>query len=305
MDKSEIRKDYFQDKYVIIAPKRAKRPLKIVKKEEEVASGCFFCPGHVDKEYIVAKIPQEGPKWDILTVLNKFPALTEDNSQAFGRQEVIIETSDHAKEIHELPLEHIENILQMYIDRYEALEKIEGIKYVLVFKNEGGKAGASVAHSHSQVIALPLVPPEIKSEYESYANYYLENGRCPYCDIIDKEKDSKRVIWEDDHFFVISPYASQFPYGAYFLPKRHFKTMSEMNISEKQSLAKALKKVLVKLDDVDVAYNFFFHNAVSNEDYHMHLKLEPRPNVWAGLELGTGIIINPIPPEDAAKFYRD
>ncbi len=304
MDQSEIRKDYFQNKYVIIAPKRAKRPQKVLKKEEATSTPCYFCPEQVDKEFIVAKDPKAGQAWKILTVLNKYPALTEDNHEAFGRQEVIIETPDHAKEIHELPLDHIEKIIDTYIDRYEAMKKIEEIKYVIVFKNEGGKAGASIAHSHSQIIALPIVPPDLKTEYEAYADYFVENGRCPYCDIIDKEKKSNLVIWEDSHFFVLSPSASQYPYGAYFLPKRHFKTMSDMNIQEKQSLAKALKKVLAKLDDVDMAYNYFFHSAVNNEDYHMHLKLEPRPNIWAGLELGTGIIINTVPPEDAAKFYR-
>ena len=191
----------------------------------------------------------------------------------------------------------------MYITRYETLKKIEGIKYVLVFKNEGGKAGASISHSHSQVIALPLIPPDTKLEYEDYANYYVDNGHCPYCDIISKEKKSNRVIWEDKHFFVLSPYASQYPYGAYFLPKRHFKTMSEMNHQEKQSLAISLKFILAKLDNNDIAYNYFFHNAINNEDYHMHLKLEPRPNIWAGLELATGIIINTISPEDATLFY--
>jgi UDPglucose--hexose-1-phosphate uridylyltransferase len=184
------------------------------------------------------------------------------------------------------------------------LRKIKGIKYVIVFKNEGGKAGASIAHSHSQVIALPLIPPEIKKEYEDYGDYRVEHGSCPFCDAIKTEEGKSRVIWEDKNLFVLSPFASQFPYGAWFLPKRHFKSMDEITESEKASFAKALKIMLAKLDQIDVAYNYFFHNSVNGEDFHMHLKLEPRPNVWAGLELGTGVIINAVPPEDAAKFYQ-
>jgi UDPglucose--hexose-1-phosphate uridylyltransferase len=202
-------------------------------------------------------------------------------------------------------LEEIEIILEVYQERFVSLSNIPGIKYVLVFKNEGGKAGASIPHAHSQVYALSLLPPEIKREFEAYNDYKLEKYSCPYCDIIKKEEGKNRVIWEDDNFFVLSPFASDSPYGAWFIPKRHVKAITELTKTEKKSLAKAMKLVLTRLDDIDVSYNYFFHNATESSDYHMNLKLEPRPNVWAGLELGTGIIINPIPPEFAAKFYRD
>ncbi len=305
MDKSEIRKDYFQEKYVIIAPKRAKRPHKILVKEDDQSVLCNFCPDQIEKESIVSKITNHENEWEVLVIDNKFPALTKDNPRAFGKQEVVIETPEHNKEIHELPINHIEKIIDVYIERFNTLSKINGVRYVIVFKNEGGKAGASISHSHSQVVALPLLPPDIKEEYQSYSNYQVENGTCPYCDIINNESGKRRVIWEDEHFFVVSPFASQYPYGAWFIPKRHFKTMNEMSAGEKKSLATAIKKLLAKLDTIDAAYNYFFHNSVKGEDYHMHLKLEPRPNIWAGLELGTGVVINPIPPEDATKFYRD
>lgn len=304
MERSEIRKDYFQNKYVIIAPGRAKRPHKTFRKEEDQTANCFFCPDKIENDLVASSMPNSLKNWQVLSVMNKFPALTQNNHHAFGRQEVIIETPDHNKELHELSLGQIQLVLEMYIERFEELRKIKGVKYVIVFKNEGGKAGASIAHSHSQVIALPLIPPQIEEEYQAYSKYMVEEGHCPYCDIIIKEKNKNRVIWEDEHLFVVSPFASEFPYGAWFIPKRHFKSMSDMNFSEKRSLSRALKSVLAKLDDIDVSYNYFLHNSVNSEDYHMHLKLEPRPNIWAGLELGTGIIINPIPPEDAAHFYR-
>jgi len=303
VERSEIRKDYFQDNYVIIAPKRAKRPHKVLSKEEDQLSVCFFCPDSVSPQEVVSRVPGKNG-WQVLVIENKYPALTLDNPRAFGKQEVLIEMPEHNKEIHELSVENIVRVIDAYCDRFAELSAMKGIKYVIVFKNEGGKAGASIAHSHSQIMALPMVPPEVEKEYEAYAKYEIEHGGCPYCDIIEQEKNKNRVIMEDENFLVFCPYASQFTYGAWFVPKRHFRHMTEMTAGEKESLAKALKKVLSKLDEIDVAYNFFFHNAVNEEDYHMHLKLEPRPNVWAGLELGTGVIINSVPPEDAAKFYR-
>lgn len=275
-----------------------------MKKEEDQISVCFFCPDQTNTQEVVKTYGGSGNNWQILVVENKYPALTLSNPKAYGKQEVIVETPSHNKEIHELSIENIVRIIDVYIDRYLEMSKLKNIHYVLVFKNEGGKAGASIAHSHSQIMALPMVPPEIEREYQAYARYEIEHGGCPYCDIIEQEKEKSRVIFDDEHFLVFCPYASLFPYGAWFVPKRHFNHMHEMTEAEKISLAKAMKKVLAKLDEIDVAYNYFFHNAVNEEDYHMHLKLEPRPNIWAGLELGTGVIINAVPPEDAARFYR-
>ena len=181
---------------------------------------------------------------------------------------------------------------------------MNGIKHVIIFKNEGGKAGASISHSHSQVIALPILPPQVEHEAKAYNKYRLENSTCPYCDIIDKETDKPRVVWQDENLFVLSPYASNSPYGVWLLPKRHVCLISDLTRSEKESIAIALKMVLGKLDEFGISYNYFIENAVNNEDYHMHIKIAPRPNIWAGLELGTGIVINPISPEFATKIYR-
>lgn len=304
MEKSEIRKDYFLDKYVIIAPKRAKRPHRVPRKDDDQIANCYFCPQNLKDETIELEIKGENGDWEILVTGNKFPALSLDNPRAFGKQEIIIETPRHGVELHELSVSHIVKLIDVYINRYTELDKIDGIKYTIVFKNEGGKAGASIAHSHSQIIALPLLPPAVEEESLAYSKYQIEHASCPFCDIIKQETDKPRVIWEDEHFFVLAPFASQSPYGAWFMPKRHFREISEMTGSEKKSLAEALKVVLAKLDDIDLAYNFFFHNAVNKDDYHMHIELAPRPNIWAGFELGTGVIINPIPPEYAAKFYR-
>lgn len=307
MKESEIRKDYFLDRYVIIAPKRNKRPHKIIRKDEDQLQDCYFCPQIVDqpgREKVVQEVKEDG-KWLIKVIENKFPALSTDNYRAYGKQEVIIETPEHNKELHEFSLEHIVKVLDVYINRYRELKETKGIKYVLVFKNEGGKAGASIPHSHSQVIALPVIPPKLEEEAYAVDDYWEKHHSCPYCDIIKKESGTKRVIWEDEHLFVLAPYASESPYGAWFIPKRHIRSIEYLHENEKMSFAHAFKKILKKLDDIDVSYNYFFLNSLDAEHHHMILKLSPRPNVWAGLELGTGVIINPVPPEEAAEFYQE
>jgi UDPglucose--hexose-1-phosphate uridylyltransferase len=304
MEKSEIRKDYFLDKYVIISPNRTKRPQRI-EKEAEIEASCPFCPDKLlATDTFTYRDNNANGEWEIVSVKNDFPAVSLDNPRAYGAQEVIIETRRHGLDINDFSVEHIVRILNAYIDRYNALRNLDGIKHVILFKNEGGKSGASLNHTHSQIIALPILPPKIEAEAEAFNKYRLESVTCPYCDIIKNESGKSRVIWEDENLFVLAPYASDSPYGAWFIPKRHIRLISELNYSEKESIATALKSVLGVLDKLGISYNYFIENAVSCEDYHMNIKLAPRPNIWAGLELGTGVIINSIPPEMAAKVYR-
>ena len=304
MNKNEIRKHYFQDKYVIISPKRAKRPQRLDTREQNQKTGkkCDFCPGgHVKKIY---DLKDDAGNWDIRVVKNIFPALSLDNKYAYGKQEVIIESPDHDKEIYEFPVSHIKKILDVYSERYESLIKLDKIRYVLVFKNEGGKSGESLQHAHSQVIAMPMIPPMIREEILAIDDYMMEKESCPYCDILRQESNSPRVAWEDEHIFALCPFASEYPYGVWFIPKRHVRSLHDMNQAEKESLAHAMQYIIGKLEALNLSYNYFFHNSIEGADHHMILKLTPRPNIWAGVELGTGIIINTVPPEDAAKFYR-
>ncbi len=303
MTKSQIRKDYFKDKYVIIAPNRAKRPHRtgnIV----ETDSQCHFCPQNFKNEVITYQDNNYGGDWEIVAVVNKFAALTVENPDAYGQTEVIIETRRHGLDVNDFSVDHIVRIFNAYTDRFNYLRNLDGIKHVIIFKNEGGKAGASIAHTHSQVIAMPFLPPKTEKEAGDYNKYRLEHATCPYCDIIKKETNKPRVIWEDENLFVLSPYASEDPYGVWLLPKRHMRTIADLNRAEKESIAIALKVVLGKLDEFGISYNYFIENSVNTEDYHMHIKIKPRPNIWAGLELGTGVVINPIAPEYAAKIYR-
>lgn len=307
MAKSEIRKHYFKEAYVIIAPNRAKRPQTKTKKQHgaDLTGECFLCPETFANKIITYRDNNSSGDWDIISSVNKYPAVSLDNPDAYGQAEVIVETREHSININELPIEQIVRVFDAYVDRYTVLRNIKGIKRVIIFKNEGGKAGASIDHSHSQVIALPLLPPKTKSEIEAYDRYVVDENSCPYCDIIAKETDGPRMIWQDKNLFVVAPYASESPYGAWFIPKRHITSIADLSSAEKESFAKALKVVLGKLDELDISYNYFIENTVNDKDYHMHIKLSPRPNVWAGLELGTGIIVNPIAPEEAAKIYQE
>ncbi|MDD3480741.1 MAG: hypothetical protein PHW75_00730 [Patescibacteria group bacterium] len=307
MQESEIRKDYFLEKYVIIAPKRLKKPEKIYQKPETKVESCVFCAPDVDdpqKQIQVKDYYLEGGKWGVKVIGNLFPALSLNNIKAYGEQEIVIETRKHGIEIHELSVDEIVKVFDVYTDRYNTLMEKDGICYTIVFKNEGGKAGASIPHSHSQIISLPIIPPKIAEESAAMDKYIDEHGSCPYCDIIKSEKGGPRVIAEDEHIFVLAPYASESPYGAWFLPKRHIRNINDLHENEKKSLANFLKKILTKLEEIDAPYNYFIQNSLDLESHHFILKLAPRPNIWAGLELGTGIIINPVSPEEATKFYR-
>ena len=304
MQKSEIRKDYLLNKYVIITPGRAKRPRDV--KEETIISrlaDCPFCPEKINPKNILDRI--DAPEGEILSIGNIFPAVSLDNKNAYGAQEVIIETPDHKKELHNMSEAQIERLLRMYAKRTAAICKIKNIEYVLGFKNQGSKAGASIVHAHSQVFATDIIPPEVNSEIAAAQSYKIKHGTCPYCDIIKKEMHSERKIFEDRYVAAIAPYASEFHYEAWIFTKRHIDNITLMKPMEFRSFAAALKKILVKIGRLDLSFNYFLHQLISNHDQHLYLKIQPRDSIWAGIELGSGLIINSVSPETAAKYYRE
>ena len=307
--KSEIRKSYLLNKYAIITPGRAKRPRDI--KEETIikrSDSCPFCVENIDKKNIVDKIIDKGSsknKWKVLSIKNIFPAVTLDNKKAYGTQEVIIESPHHSKEMADLGVKGIENVLRMYAKRTLALQKKKNIDYVLCFKNQGSKAGASIVHAHSQVFATDILPPDIHEELELAHSYQIKNGVCAYCDIIKKELKTERKIFEDKNVAAIAPYASEYHYEAWVFTKRHLDNISKLNDAEFASLAKALKLILTKLQALDLSFNFFMHQVLSDHDQHFYIKIQPRDSIWAGVELGSGLVINSVPPEMAAEYYRE
>lgn len=303
---SEIRKHYFENRYVIISPKRALRPdmLKEAPMPPQPEGSDPFDPEPQKKEKALYEVREKG-KWIIRVIENKFPALSTDNPKAYGKQELIIETPLHAKHLNDLSVDHIIKVLETYEQRIKTLSNMPKIKYVAVFKNEGGRAGASIQHAHSQVIALPFIPPLISSDASAMDEYVLKNGTCPYDDIIKKErKDKVRVIFDDGKIFALCPYSASAGYGVWIMPAHHKRTLSEITHEEKRSMARALKLVLSKLDEINLSYNFFLHGSLDLENHHFRMKIEPRLTTWGGLELGSGMAVNPVFPEDAAKFYR-
>ncbi|OGF26162.1 hypothetical protein A2331_01770 [Candidatus Falkowbacteria bacterium RIFOXYB2_FULL_34_18] len=305
--KSEIRKAYLLDKYVIITPGRAERPRDI--KEETIikrTGDCPFCFKNLNQKNIVDKIMDKYnlEKWQVVSIKNIFPAVTLDNEKAYGAQEVIIETRDHTKELADLSEDEIESVLRMYAKRTKNIGENEKIDYILCFKNQGSKAGASIVHAHSQVFATHIIPPDISKEMVKAQSYKIKHGTCPYCDIIKKEIKTERKIFEDGYIAAFAPYASEYHYEAWIFTKRHLDNITMLNDDEFKSFAHVLKKILTKLQKLNLSFNFFMHQLISNKDQHFYLKIQPRDSIWAGIEIGSHLVINSISPEIAAEFYR-
>lgn len=320
---NELRKDYLLDRWVIIATERAKRPhdFRTAPKEESSSKVCFFCPGNEHTTPPEIYRVEEDGRWLIRVVPNKFPAVTHESSassgiktdntfytyaSAYGRHEIIIETNEHGKELEDMPKEHIKKILETFILRISELMKDPEIGYVSVFKNKGKEAGASISHPHSQIIAYNGMPSVIKRELEASYRHYVLHKKCAFCDIIGREKKSYRCVFETQHTVAFTPYASRFPFEIRLFPQRHISGIGHMHEDELLDFAESLKKTLLKLKEIgEVPYNLIFHTVTDNSsNYHFHVEILPRLTVWAGFELETGTIINPVPPEDAAKFYR-
>jgi len=310
--KSEIRKAYLLNKYVIITPGRAKRPRDI--KEQTIierTKDCPLCPENIKKYarehkgYIKDKIKRDDGKWQIIAVDNIFPAVTLDNEKAYGVQEVIIESRSHSKELANLERGQIEQILRMYARRTKEISKNEKIDYILCFKNQGSKAGASIVHAHSQVFASHILPPDVHEELGAAQSYQIKHKICAYCDMIKKEMKSERKIYEDKYTAVFAPYASEYHYEAWIFPKRHIDNITELKDNEFASFSRAYKLILEKIQTLDLSFNCFLHQVVSWRDQHFYMKIQPRDSVWAGIELGSGLVINSVSPELAAKYYRE
>lgn len=303
MQKPEIRKDYVQDKYVIIAPKRGKRPHDVERPvcatKQNDGKNCPFCKHNLKGRKVTLKYDDH-----VTVIKNDFPAVSLNNPKAYGYQEVIIETADHQPELDNLSIKEIAEVLKAYSERTKAISKMPKIEYILIFKNNGGTAGASLQHAHSQIFATQFLPPHLKDKSQKQQEYKLQNGTCVYCDVIKKESKSPRLIYKDKNVTAICPWAPMHNYEAWILPNRHIDNITGLNEKERMSFAKILKKILIKVTKLGLPYNYYFHQVIHDEDQHLYMKITPRGSVWAGVEIGSGLIINPIPPEEAAKYYR-
>ncbi|HVA01461.1 MAG TPA: galactose-1-phosphate uridylyltransferase [Terriglobia bacterium] len=327
----ELRKDPITGRWVIIATERAKRPSDFVRERVEIhGSGfCPFCYGNETKtppEIIAYRSDgstRDTPGWSLRVVPNKFPALgiegglnrqgegLFDKMNGLGAHEVIIETPDHQKTLAMLPQRQIEDVLWAYRDRILDLKKDRRFKYILIFKNHGEAAGASLEHTHSQLIALPVVPKRVREEVDGALEYFNFKERCIFCDIIRQESESGvRVIADSPEFIAVAPFAPRFPFEIWIVPRTHQSAFEDSQKQEFEQLAAMLKDMLTRLDKVldFPAYNYIIHTSpipeTPNEHYHWHLEIMPKLTKVAGFEWGTGFHINPTPPEESAKFLR-
>lgn len=299
---TEIRRDYLHENLVIIAPGRGKRPYD-TKTSGHTLIETAQSP-RLDRNVDVCQLNDTHGNWLVKVVENKFPSLSPNNPKAFGKQEIVIDTPLAGTPFSKLSESQIVNVFKTYQKRTADLLAQNGIEYVLVFRNDGYEAGASLAHAHSQIFALPMVPKKFARESEVVEAYFTENHRDPNEDIIAYEKRIKsRVIAENDHFLVFCPYASQWPFEFWMMPKRPITNLTELSAAELKAIAHTLKHNLQKLSKYSVSFNLYCENGVSPHQ-RFCIKVCGRSNIWGGFEVATGIVINTVPPESAALWYK-
>jgi UDPglucose--hexose-1-phosphate uridylyltransferase len=327
----ELRKDPIHGRWVIISTERSRRPSDFTPEERKPIGGfCPLCEGNEDRtppEIIAYRdngTPPNSPGWTLRVVPNKFPALRiegdlnregegiYDKMNGIGAHEVVIETPRHHETLATMPLKGVAHVLTAYQDRIADLKKDQRLRYVLVFKNHGVAAGASLEHSHSQIIALPIIPRRVAEEIEGAKNYFNYKDRCVFCDIIRQETQQKsRLILENNAFISVAPFASRFPFETWILPKTHYPSYEHMNSSLYEQAAEILSETLRKMNRVlkDPPYNYVLHTSsfseLGSEHYHWHFEIMPKLTKVAGFEWGTGFYINPTPPEEAAEYLRE
>jgi UDPglucose--hexose-1-phosphate uridylyltransferase len=327
----ELRKDPIHGRWVIISTERGRRPSDFIGEPQRSTGGfCPLCEGNEDKTppevlaYRNDGTPANKPGWSLRVVPNKFPALRiegdlnregegiYDKMNGIGAHEVIIETPLHQESLATLPVPAVKNVLWAYRERIIDLRRDARLRYVIVFKNHGVAAGASLEHSHSQIIALPIVPTRVAEEIEGAKNFFDYKDRCVFCDIIRQEiNQKKRVVSENRSFVAVVPFASRFPFETWILPKNHCPSFERMQPFEYEEAAQILSDTLQRINRVLEAppYNFIIHSSSYPEEekdyYHWHIEIMPKLTKVAGFEWGTGFYINPTPPEEAAEYMRE
>jgi len=331
---SVIRQDLSTRDWTIFATERAKRPkykCDVVGKEQvkdEYVESCPFCKGNEDmtpKEIFSIK---EGDDWKVRVVPNKYPALREKEASSgaidrhieggylymdgVGRHEVIIESPKHNDNLATVKLEQVEKVVLTYRQRFVELSKDEDCQLIVIFKNHGMGAGTSLEHPHSQIIATPFVPCYIRNKLLESQIYFDDFGRCVFCDIIQYEIiGKKRIICENEDFIAFAPYASTVPYNVKILPRKHESCFGSISEKGARSLASILRTILHKLYYLldNPEYNYVIESSPIDKsggrNYHWNLNILPRLVTRAGFEIGSGININTILPEDCAKSLRE
>lgn len=300
---------------VIISENRSKRPTDFSseKHEEEKVSFKDTCPFCLEGGNMASKKVYESEEpYFVKVVENKYPAILkkeEIHSNIYGFHYVVIEGKNHSEKFFKFSIEHIAEIIRAYIGISKKIYNFPFIKYVQIFKNQGRDAGASLQHSHSQIIGINILPQKIENEIKNSRKYYEDKKTCILCDILKKEIDLKeRIVYEGKEFIALCPYASTFKYEVQIIKKKHSSTMLNLNELEIKDLSDVLKNVTNMLYKVlgDISYNIYY-NFIKEDNvyYHFYIGVCPRTVKGAGFEISTGIMINTVLPEIAAKTLRE
>lgn len=328
---SELRQDIVSGDWVTIATGRAKRPQEFSqgprKEFQQLKTDCPFEKLLPDQLLILKKAADReapsGEGWFIQVVKNKFPAFAEGDCDGIrrdgiyarmdgvGNHEVVI-TKDHERSLAEFNHEESALLIEAYSKRFQDLKQRPCIKYVSIFHNHGPESGATIAHPHSQIIALPVIPPDVLRSLTGSQKYFHEHKRCVHCDVIAYEmKEKTRVVYENKHALVICPFASKTAFEMRIFPKEHGPDFHIINADEIVAIGEALQEALRRIGTGlrNPSYNFFIHTAPTFDHetyphYHWHIEILPKTAIWAGFEIGTGIEISTIEPESAAEFLR-
>lgn len=332
-DAPEWRSDPLTGRWVIVARDRASRPRAFVVEPRDVAADvrCPFCAGNeAETPSEVLTIPETlpgSPAWDVRVVPNKYPALRVPDSgdhaaqlaavnghgqvwPGTGIHELVIESPAHTISTSELTPQQLALVLEIYARRLKT-HAASGLSYAQVFKNVGRAAGASLAHSHSQILGLTRIPPGVAHELDLAAAYAALHGECGYCQWARHEaQNGERRVAENEHFVAFCPYVSRFPFETWILPRSHAGRYEQTPQSHFSALADLLSQTVIRLEKAlgFPAYNYLIHTAPFDTrdavHYHWHMELFPRLTVLAGFEFGTGSYINPVSPEQAARLLR-
>lgn len=327
----EWRKDPLVDRWVVIATERGKLPCDFkVPVDEKKGDRCPLCHGHEqDTPPEIIAFREKGthpdtPGWWVRVVPNKFPAVrieaqggvrrhgVYDVMDGLGAHEVVVETPDHQAYLDAQDERQFEEVIWAWQQRSLDLRRDTRLKYIQIFKNFGQTAGASLEHTHSQVIATPMVPVDVQEELRGMQHYARATGRCILCDVLDQEiAEQQRVIMNTGKFISFAPFASRFPFETWIAPREHQYDFGSIREDQVRDLARVLRRTLLSLRESlgGPPYNMVLHTAPVNETdtmhYHWHLEILSRLTIMAGFELGTGFYINPTPPELAAQFLRE
>lgn len=329
----EYRRDPVTGHWVLFATERAYRPQQSRSSNELDATDCPFCVGH-EKETPLEVLaeresgPPNGPGWSVRVVPNRYPAVRAPidpresppklqgdlftRQAGAGRHEIVVECPEHHWSFTRKSDEHVGKVFEVYQRRILILREDPAVRYVMVFKNVGQRAGASQEHSHSQILATAEIPPIVREELSAAREYWTQTGRAFFTDLLEQElRRGERVADESEHFVAFCPFASRFPCEAWILPRTPIPRFEDHPVEQMRELGGFVKNLLIRLERLlpAPAYNYFIHSAPfdgnSHAYYHWHLEITPRVVGLAGFELGGGMYINPIPPEWAARQYRE